>query len=77
VVKYAERLAQLLATPEPQSSAVPLVLGGSEEIESYVGAVLVDWGRRSEAEAPAVIEAYLRDLHIAMQVQFEIPQPRC
>lgn len=78
-VNHAERLAELLATPELASPDVPWVLGRAEEIAGLVEAVVADWrtGVDDEAEAAAAIDTYVAELHVGLRTHFGIVQPRC
>lgn len=78
-VNHGERLADLLSTPELVSDEEPWALGRPEEIASYIAIVVSDWGahRKTEAEAAAAIDTYLRELHEGMRRIFGIQQPRC
>jgi hypothetical protein len=78
-VNHAERVAELLATPELSAGGEPWVLGRSEEIETYVAAVVADWkaASKTDREAAALIDSYLTALHQGMLAHLEIRQPRC
>ena len=79
VVNHAERIADLLATPELSAGGEPWVVGRSEEIASYVGVVAADWraGMTTEDAAAVTIGRYLVELHDGLSLHFGIRQPRC